>query len=384
MKRFLSCALIALLVLSMLPAGALAKGRVGIMFAGDEVTLGPKLKGVPVEQIEWSSSDASIATAEEGRIGGLSAGRATVTASYRGKSADCSVVVLPKELRIPVGEIVSLPRAGREKYYVEDKSVAAISKQGQLLGIEQGTTRLGIKCGKQRMIVQVIVSDDASAVQPEVTLPTPEQPSDPQPSEPLAGEQAPAEQQSAAAELDCAAEAEQIVLVDYESGSSARLSIHEKQEGVWKQFYSCGAYVGRNGIGKTKEGDGKTPTGTYNLTQPFGIKADPGAKMDYTKVTKYHYWCGASGTKYYNQLVDEREVDRKHTSSDEYLIDYKGVYNYCMFIDYNASGESGKGSCIFLHCKGSKNSTAGCIAVDEKVMKGIIQWAKPGCKIVIR
>jgi len=79
-----------------------------------------------------------------------------------------------------------------------------------------------------------------------------------------------------------------------------------------------------------------------------------------------------------------RATDRKYTSSDEYLINYKGVYNYCMFIDYNAEGEAGKGSCIFLHCTESKKSTAGCIAVSEPVMKKIIQWAQPGAKIVIR
>ena len=142
--------------------------------------------------------------------------------------------------------------------------------------------------------------------------------------------------------------------------------------------------MGRNGIGKTREGDNKTPVGTFNLNQPFGIKADPGANMDYTQVTKYHYWCGTSGSEYYNQLIDTRKVDRARTSSDEYLINYKGEYNYCMFIDYNADGEAGKGSCIFLHCKGKKASTAGCIAVDEASMIRILKWAKPGVKIVIR
>jgi L,D-peptidoglycan transpeptidase YkuD (ErfK/YbiS/YcfS/YnhG family) len=55
-----------------------------------------------------------------------------------------------------------------------------------------------------------------------------------------------------------------------------------------------------------------------------------------------------------------------------------------MFIDYNAAGVAGKGSCIFLHCTGSNKYTAGCVAVSEAAMKKIIQWVKPGAKIVIR
>ena len=100
-------------------------------------------------------------------------------------------------------------------------------------------------------------------------------------------------------------------------------------------------------------------------------------------MTKYHYWCGDSSSEYYNQLVDERIVDRKHTSADEYLINYGGVYNYCMFIDYNAEGVPNKGSCIFLHCQGKNKYTGGCVAIPESNMKKIIQWAKPGAKIVV-
>ena len=174
------------------------------------------------------------------------------------------------------------------------------------------------------------------------------------------------------------------MLVDYTGGSKAVLSLHEKVDGIWTEVLSCDAYVGKNGIGKTKAGDKKTPEGTYNLTTPFGIKDDPGAQMPYTKVTKYHYWCGDSNSEYYNKLVDERKVDRKHTKSDEYLIDYKGVYNYCLFIDYNAEGIPNKGSCIFLHCTGKNKYTAGCVAVPEKTMKQIVQWARAGVKIVIR
>jgi len=188
----------------------------------------------------------------------------------------------------------------------------------------------------------------------------------------------------AVSSLDCVDLTNQIVLVSYTGGSGAVVTVHEKQFGMWRQLYSCGAYVGRNGINKTREGDKRTPTGTYNLNTPFGILDDPGAKMPYLKVTTYHYWCGTSGNQYYNQLVDSRVTGRACTSSDEHLIDYRPNYNYCLFIDYNAEGTANRGSCIFLHCKGKNAYTAGCVAVDQWMMEAIIRWIEPGAKIVIK
>lgn len=185
---------------------------------------------------------------------------------------------------------------------------------------------------------------------------------------------------------EAAQTATQIVTVRYKSGSNAKLRLFTKQDGVWtSQFDAVNAYVGKNGIGKTKEGDNKTPTGTFNLTTPFGILADPGAAMGgYTKVTKYHYWSGKSGSEYYNRLIDRR-VDTDYTpgKNDEHLIDYTKAYNYCFFIDYNADGEAGLGSAIFLHCTSGSKSTAGCVAVDQSVMKSLLLTLKKGAKIVI-
>ena len=360
MKRAIRILLALAIVASLLSASALAAnaaiylgGKVGFMYEDMSVTLKPTLWNVTSSQLTWSSSDTTAAWVSGGTVTALNPGRTIITVSGGGATAQCGVVVLPREIEVEAGKSVSLPNGTVEQYLMQHTSIATVSAKGVVTGVSEGSTLLRVRYGKQTLYVKVNVTG-GNAVQ-----------------------------QSKAAYLACADEASQIVLVEHQGGSYAKLSIHEKQAGFWKELYSCSAYVGKNGIGKTSEGDKKTPTGTYNLTQPFGIKADPGANMDYTQVTKYHYWCGTSGSKYYNQLIDTRVIDRACTSSDEYLINYGSVYNYCMFIDYNASGVAGKGSCIFLHCKGSSDSTAGCIAVDEGVMKKIIQWAQPGAKIVI-
>ena len=363
MKKHLARILLAVLLLSMLPASALAAkasislgGNLGFLYEDGSVTLKPKLKNLSASDLSWSSSDESVATVSGGTIQAKSAGRTVITVSGGGATARCGVVVLPREIKVAVGETVSLPYGTKESYTMQYDSIASVSKSGAITGKKAGSTLLRVSYGKQKLYVQIQVTD-----REEVQV-----------------------EQSKAAQLDCASQTDQIVLVEYQSGSKAVLSIHERQGGAWKELYSCTAYVGKNSIGKTKEGDKRTPTGTFNLTTPFGIKADPGANLPYTQVTKYHYWCGTSGSEYYNQLIDTRVTDRARTSSDEYLISYVPEYNYCMFIDYNASGEAGKGSCIFLHCTGKNSSTGGCVAVPESVMKKIVQWAKPGAKIVIQ
>ena len=363
MKKHLARILLAILLLSMFPAQALAAkasislgGNLGFLYEDGSVTLKPKLKNLSAEDLSWSSSDESVATVSGGTIQAKSAGRTVITVSGSGATARCGVVVLPREVKVAVGETVPLPYGTKESYTMQYDSIASVSKSGAITGKQAGSTLLRVSYGKQKLYVQIQVMD-----REEVQV-----------------------EQSKAAQLDCASQTDQIVLVEYQSGSKAALSIHERQGGAWKELYSCTAYVGRNGIGKTKEGDKRTPTGTFNLTTPFGIKSDPGANQPYTQVTKYHYWCGTSGSEYYNQLIDTRVTDRARTSSDEYLISYVPEYNYCMFIDYNASGEAGKGSCIFLHCTGKNSSTGGCVAVPESVMKKIVQWVRPGAKIVIQ
>ncbi|MBR1822247.1 MAG: L,D-transpeptidase family protein [Clostridia bacterium] len=357
-KRIFCIVLIAALMLA-LPVNALAAKKasikfpvkMGLMLEDASVTLSPKLKHVRGDALTWESSDETVAQIWGGKLTALKAGKTVVTATGGGAKASCGVVVLPKAVSVGVGERFSLPRGGVEQYAVKDKEIAAISKKGVVTGVAAGETQLLVRYGKQKLVLDVTVTDGADAGD-----------------DPLPG----------------VGDATQAVLVEYTGNSRATLTLHEKKNGVWQRLYECAAYVGENGIGKTRVGDKKTPAGVYNLTTPFGIKADPGAAMGYTQVTKYHYWCGDSSSKYYNQLVDERSADRKHTASDEYLINYKGVYNYCMFIDYNAAGEPGKGSCIFLHCAGSKKSTSGCVAIPETAMAKLIQWARPGVKIIIR
>ena len=77
-----------------------------------------------------------------------------------------------------------------------------------------------------------------------------------------------------------------LILVKYKGGSAANVILYEKEGGCWKPILSGKGCVGKNGIGKQKEGDGKTPSGIYTVLQAFGICPDPGAKFHIFRLPK--------------------------------------------------------------------------------------------------
>lgn len=169
------------------------------------------------------------------------------------------------------------------------------------------------------------------------------------------------------------------ILVKYKGGSAANVILYEKEEMHWKQILSVKGCVGKNGIGKQKEGDQKTPSGIYTVNQAFGICPDPGAEIPYLQAAEHHYWC--SDAAYYNQLIDIRQCP--HECQGEHLIDYQGLYDYGLFPDYNRECRPGRGSAIFMHCLGEKNYTAGCIAVPKEQMREIIKRIGRNTKVCI-
>lgn len=183
--------------------------------------------------------------------------------------------------------------------------------------------------------------------------------------------------------MKVATETDQIILVGGISQNDALLLMYEKIGGIWKETVSTHAYIGKNGLGKTREGDGKTPTGRYHFTEAFGILGDPGSNIKYTQVNENHYWVGDSNSPKYNKMVNINEYNSFNKKESEHLVDYAQGYRYCLNLSYNEEGTPKKGSAIFLHCDTEKGYTAGCIAVPESTMKEILTRVKSKCAIII-
>ena len=190
------------------------------------------------------------------------------------------------------------------------------------------------------------------------------------------------------AELGKEKDATQLFVVAAVGQTTAYISMHEKDKnGKWKEIMTTPGYIGKKGLGKTKEGDSKTPQGTFHFNAAFGIASDPGCAIPYHKVTKYDYWSGDPREGYaYNQLVSTKDypdldVANKNT---EHIIDIDPEYQYCMNISYNEDCVPGVGGAIFLHCFGKlKPFTGGCVAIPEDCMIQVMQHVKPECVVVI-
>ena len=165
----------------------------------------------------------------------------------------------------------------------------------------------------------------------------------------------------------------------------AELTIYQAQDKEYVEVFSCPAVIGKNGPGKQSEGDVKTPLGTWTIGEAYGINDDPGAQVPYTKITDDMYWCATgSNGKNYNTLIYRSDDPDADYSEDEHLIDYPGVYNYLLYLGYNAPGAPYAGNAIFLHCwRGPDSPTGGCVAVSEEDMIKILQTVTPGTAVTI-
>ena len=137
-----------------------------------------------------------------------------------------------------------------------------------------------------------------------------------------------------------------------------------------KVLFVTDVYVGKNGLGKTGEGDGKTPIGTLRPLSAFGVKPNPGTTMPYIDVKPTTYACDED-CEYYNKIIDTAET--KHECKGEEMYSYQPQYNYGIATDFNKECIYPNGSAIFIHVKGSKPYTGGCISFDEERMVEILR-----------
>ena len=185
--------------------------------------------------------------------------------------------------------------------------------------------------------------------------------------------------------LPDAKNAEQMLVVAGIQGSTAWVSMHEKNSsGKWEMIMTTPGFIGRNGLGKLKEDDGKTPIGTFHFDYAFGIAPDPGCAIPYVQVNANHYWSGDWNYKY-NQFVDLRQAPANFNKErSERLIDYAPNYNYALSFDYNAACTHGKGYAFFLQClPAAKPWTGGGISIPEDKMLFVMKNVRPGCLCII-
>lgn len=167
--------------------------------------------------------------------------------------------------------------------------------------------------------------------------------------------------------------------------SQVQVAYFKKDEnGSWDEEFYVSGCCGYSGMTETKkEGDRRTPVGTYQFTTAFGILADPGSKIPYHQLDESDYWVDDSESAYYNQMVSTKNVTADWNSA-EHLIGVNPCYNYSLALNYNADCVPGAGSAIFLHVTHPvKTWTEGCIAIPQDAMEQVMKEADEQTAIVI-
>lgn len=175
----------------------------------------------------------------------------------------------------------------------------------------------------------------------------------------------------------------QLILVrKSKAKEKAQFSFWVKKDELWEEVIKTEAYVGKNGMTANKiEGDGKTPIGKFGIGIAFGTHEKIG-KLEYKKINENMYWIDDVSSKCYNQLVEKDTVCHDFRNG-EHLIEYPIEYEYAIEIKTNPQNTKGKGSAIFLHCSNNK-PTGGCIAIDKKYMREILERIEKDAVIIIQ
>tara|TARA_Y100001958_G_C21059102_1_gene422552 strand:- start:127 stop:618 length:492 start_codon:yes stop_codon:yes gene_type:complete len=146
------------------------------------------------------------------------------------------------------------------------------------------------------------------------------------------------------------------------------------------KFKCC---VGKNGVTSfKKEGDKKTPKGTFSLGPIYYRKKRSSGiitKLKLIAIKKNMGWCDDVNSKFYNKLI-KTNIKVKH----EKLYTKNNNYDILIPIKYNMNKpKRNKGSAIFLHLTNNFKKTLGCIAINKKDMKILLKLINIKTKIKI-
>ena len=147
-------------------------------------------------------------------------------------------------------------------------------------------------------------------------------------------------------------------------------------------YFKC--CIGKNGTTRRKkEGDNKTPLGTYKIEKLFFRKdriKKPKTSLPVIEIKQSMGWCDdISHPRKYNRLI---KINNK--VKHEKLRRNDNKYDLLIPISYNRKNPKiGLGSCIFIHLTKDYNPTAGCIALKKKDFLIMLKLIKKKTKIKI-
>jgi L,D-peptidoglycan transpeptidase YkuD (ErfK/YbiS/YcfS/YnhG family) len=171
------------------------------------------------------------------------------------------------------------------------------------------------------------------------------------------------------------------------SGTLATVTAWSKTSSGWHPVLkTTAAHIGSKGLsaGSTRrQNTYTTPSGTYAITQAFGILANPGTTLPYHVLAKDDWWVEDNNSLYYNSMRTASQggfntsLPESNVNGSEHLITHTGLYDYALVINYNMNpAVPYRGAGIFLHVSNGR-PTAGCVSVPKATLVTLLRWLKP-------
>ena len=156
----------------------------------------------------------------------------------------------------------------------------------------------------------------------------------------------------------------------------ALLTAYRRTGHGWQRVFGpWTARIGRNGFaapGRKREGDGRTPSGSFSLPYIFGAGPDPGFRLRYRQIRPYDYWDDDPASPRYNEWVDSRHAS---PGANPEPMDVSAYYDGVV-IGYNTARTPGLGSAIFLH-RSIGIATTGCVTLPPGELLPLLHWLDP-------
>jgi len=133
-----------------------------------------------------------------------------------------------------------------------------------------------------------------------------------------------------------------------------------------------------------REGDSKTPLGSYHLRWGF-YRADrlpaPRSQLTFRAMQENDGWCDESGHAAYNRFI-RLPSDLSH----EKLWREDGAYDVVLVISHNDSPPiADLGSAVFIHvAQADDRQTLGCVALAPEYMARVLPTLYAGQKVIIQ
>ena len=172
----------------------------------------------------------------------------------------------------------------------------------------------------------------------------------------------------------------QIITVRAASYATTYATLRAYRVSGRKRFLVFGpwtARVGYNGVarpGRKREGDGRTPSGTYGFSFYFGVDPNQGFAFAFRHAYRYDYWDDDPSSPRYNEWVNARQ---HNPGADPEPMHQVPAYDYAAVIAYNTARVPGRGSAIFLHVS-TGTATAGCVSLPRAELLKVLHWLRPG------